>query len=277
MGPKSSLCQVIIKNTSVVKDIAQSSSSTSINRSQSLLTTNRIPVVASSRSERARLESLLSDVWTRDILPFPGMSGRSRGEHLVRTSASSMIRKLSVASITSNFTKRSGSQPSLVSVHHSLDKDFDVTDTKSSPYIAGNQSSLNLQESHSVAGSEDEEAVPLQLSIADNDTLHNPEAAFNTPVYNGTSNENSPASTMRRLATLRIHRSFLNDGRRNITPPLRTSSVNSVRITRIPSGQNTPLDTREKENQFQPMHSRWPKTASLTAGLSTEGLRGMFR
>lgn len=119
VGPKTPLCQVIIKNTSVVRDATLSSSSsssttaTSINRSMSLLTTNsRIPVLAPPRGERARLEALLSDVWSRDVLPFPGMtaSGRShRGEYsLVRASASSVMRKLSAAgSIAGSFGRRS--------------------------------------------------------------------------------------------------------------------------------------------------------------------------
>ncbi|POR33075.1 Uncharacterized protein TPAR_06727 [Tolypocladium paradoxum] len=111
VGPKAPLCQVVLKNTSVVRDTTNNSStSLTINRSQSLLTTNaRMPVLAPARSERARLEAFLADVWSREILPFPGMTTRARSEHLVRTSASTVMRKLSVASITSSFTKRSGS------------------------------------------------------------------------------------------------------------------------------------------------------------------------
>ncbi|KAM7196142.1 hypothetical protein V8F20_007177 [Naviculisporaceae sp. PSN 640] len=111
VGPKSPLCQVILKNTSVVKDVPSTGGtrSSQINRSQSLMATNgRIPVLAPSRGDRARLEALLSDVWTRDILPFPGITARSRSENLVRASASSVIRKLSVVSIATTFSKRSG-------------------------------------------------------------------------------------------------------------------------------------------------------------------------
>jgi hypothetical protein len=118
VGPMSGMCQVIIKNTNAFKD---SVSSTTINRSQSLLTTNRTPILAPPRADRIRLEALLADVWTRDILPYPGMTGRARSEHLVRTSASSMMRKLSVASITSNFTKRSGS---IASLHKPTEDEF---------------------------------------------------------------------------------------------------------------------------------------------------------
>ncbi|KAL5085339.1 hypothetical protein Trisim1_010672 [Trichoderma cf. simile WF8] len=108
-GPKSPLCQVILKNTNVLKDHGGNSSTAStINRSQSLLTTTtRIPVLAPPRGERARLEALLSDVWSREVLPFPGMTMKSRSENLVRNSASTVMRKLSVASFASTFTKRS--------------------------------------------------------------------------------------------------------------------------------------------------------------------------
>jgi hypothetical protein len=115
VSPKSPLCQVILRNTSAVKDVSGATLGSSINRSQSLLTTNiRIPVLAPSRGDRARLEALLSDVWSREVLPFPGMTARARSEQLVRNSASSMIRKLSVASIAGSLgNKRSASHTSL--------------------------------------------------------------------------------------------------------------------------------------------------------------------
>lgn len=91
-----------------------STDTATINRSQSLLLTKgRIPVLAPARADRARLETLLSDVWTRESLPFPGMTVRARNEHLIRTSAHSVIRKLSVTSITSTFAKRSASLASI--------------------------------------------------------------------------------------------------------------------------------------------------------------------
>ncbi|KAL2180366.1 uncharacterized protein P884DRAFT_315765 [Thermothelomyces heterothallicus CBS 202.75] len=114
IGPKSPLYQVILKNTSTAKEGPTVSSNSSINRSQSLLTTNsRIPVLAPARAERARLEAMLADVWTRDVLPFPGITARARSEHLVRASASSMMRKLSAVNITGGFTRRSASSVSL--------------------------------------------------------------------------------------------------------------------------------------------------------------------
>ncbi|RCI11507.1 hypothetical protein L249_7270 [Ophiocordyceps polyrhachis-furcata BCC 54312] len=111
VGPKSALCQVVLKNTSVVRDAGSSASAAlTINRSQSvLMTQSRMTVLAPSRSERARLEALLADVWTRETLPFPGITTRARSEHLVRTSASTVMRKLSVTSIASSFARRSSS------------------------------------------------------------------------------------------------------------------------------------------------------------------------
>ena len=105
--------QVIIRNT-YNKSYCDSpiSASDSISRSQSLLTTNRAVVLAPRRVERLRMEYGLTDVWTKDLLPYPGMSN-NRGEHIIRTSASSMMRKLSRASKTGSFKKRS---PSCVSL-----------------------------------------------------------------------------------------------------------------------------------------------------------------
>ncbi|KAJ2989699.1 hypothetical protein NUW58_g3334 [Xylaria curta] len=121
IGPKSALCQVVLKNTSTTKDITSMDPQSSINRSQSLLTTNsRIPVLAPPRAERARLEASLADVWSRKILPYPGMTSRSRNEHRVRSSASTMMRKLSVASLTNPFSKRSISTSGLL---HTDDSD----------------------------------------------------------------------------------------------------------------------------------------------------------
>lgn len=109
IGSKAPTTQVIIKNTSGSKDgLGTSSAASTVSRSQSLLAT-RVPVLAPPRSERARIEALLSDVWSHDRLPCPGMTARSRPDYLVRSSASTVMRKLSVASIASSLSKRSGS------------------------------------------------------------------------------------------------------------------------------------------------------------------------
>lgn len=113
VSPKTPLCNIIVRHTSVDREVL-SSSHPSINRSQSLLATKgRVTVLAPARADRARVEALLSDVWSRETLPFPGMTVRARNERLIRTSAHSMIRKLSATSIASTFTKRSASLASI--------------------------------------------------------------------------------------------------------------------------------------------------------------------
>ena len=118
VGPTTDLNQVIIKNTQAVKETLEMSSSNfsastlQIPRSQSVATPSHVQTLAPRRADRGRLEALLSDVWTKHLLPYPGMTvGRSEQ---IRGSANHVMRKFSMASITSNFSssKRSASNTS---------------------------------------------------------------------------------------------------------------------------------------------------------------------
>ncbi|KAG5983666.1 hypothetical protein E4U55_007590 [Claviceps digitariae] len=106
--PKPALYQVILKNTSEhAPSYVSNTTSLSISRSHSLLSTkSRVSILSPPRMERARLETLLADVWSREILPFPGVSTRIRSEKFVRTSASTVMRKLSVMSIANSLARR---------------------------------------------------------------------------------------------------------------------------------------------------------------------------
>lgn len=121
LGAKTNLTQVIIKNTQAQKppESPPTFSPGVVARSQSLLSSNHIPTLAPRRAERIRLENLLEDVWTKDILSFPGMSNK-RVENQIRASANSVMRKLSMASIASNFSRRS---PSFSSVSNARSED----------------------------------------------------------------------------------------------------------------------------------------------------------
>jgi hypothetical protein len=114
LGAKTNTCQVIIKNTQAQKlpDAPPTFSPSIVTRSQSHMSPNHIPTLAPRRAERIRLETVLEDVWTKDALPFPGMSNR-RVENQIRASANSVMRKLSMASIASNFSRRSPSFSSM--------------------------------------------------------------------------------------------------------------------------------------------------------------------
>lgn len=114
LGAKNNTSQVIIKNTQAQKslDAPPTFSPSTVTRSQSLMSANHVPTLAPRRAERLRLETILEDVWTKDMLPFPGMSNR-RVENQIRASANSVMRKLSMASIASNFSRRSPSFSSM--------------------------------------------------------------------------------------------------------------------------------------------------------------------
>ncbi|ATZ45928.1 hypothetical protein BCIN_01g06240 [Botrytis cinerea B05.10] len=136
---------VIVRNTSatVEPSLSSSASQLSINRSQSLAGPHRPTVLAPPRTERVRLETLLADVWTRDIIPYPGMGSRAHREHTVRASASSMMRKISHASIYS-ITKRSGSIASL----HKSAEDHTATELDSlRPMVVNRQARHSSSES----------------------------------------------------------------------------------------------------------------------------------
>ncbi|KAH4208520.1 hypothetical protein HBH70_185040 [Parastagonospora nodorum] len=121
LGAKNNTSQIIIKNTQAQKslDAPPTFSPSTVTRSQSLMSANHVPTLAPRRAERIRLEAIMEDVWTKDMLPFPGMSNR-RVENQIRASANSVMRKLSMASIASNFSRRS---PSFSSVSNARSDD----------------------------------------------------------------------------------------------------------------------------------------------------------
>ncbi|KAK2761077.1 hypothetical protein FQN53_007763 [Emmonsiellopsis sp. PD_33] len=83
-----------------------------LGRSQSLQLSRHSAILAPKRQDRIRLERWLYDVWTCDILPYPGMPAW-RGEHLIRSSAESFIRRLSSRR---PFTRRSNSLTTTISI-----------------------------------------------------------------------------------------------------------------------------------------------------------------
>ncbi|CAF3544338.1 unnamed protein product [Fusarium graminearum] len=104
---ESSALHFILKNTCAARSSNPACAGAGLDRSQSLLTTkkSRTPVLVPSRSERARLEILVADVWSHGVLPLPSMTNVARNEQAIRRSASTVMRKLSVSSMA----RRSGS------------------------------------------------------------------------------------------------------------------------------------------------------------------------
>lgn len=148
--------QVIIRNTAAAKE-DKDGVSDSLGRSKSMMTASRVPILAPKRTERARMESSLADVWSRDRLPFPGMKDNN-----IRASASSMMRKISRASFSSTFSKMSSSTASFTDAKsaasstdlHKIGEGVDECDPRAEAYqslrstpgdnpdAGGNQSSV---------------------------------------------------------------------------------------------------------------------------------------
>ena len=101
-------CQVTVRNTHSVREGQDSPKalSGSFNRSTSLLSMSRIPVFAPERADRIRLEHALEGVWTKERLPYPGMTTHRVG-NFVRVSKESVMRKLSKASTHTQSSKHS--------------------------------------------------------------------------------------------------------------------------------------------------------------------------
>lgn len=172
VGTRSGTCQVIIRNTAnpVEGEDSRSDAAYAINRSQSLLSTQRVVVLAPKRSERIRLEHYLSDVWTRDVLPFPGMIA-TRGGNILRASAGSLVRRLSRASMHGPFSRRSTSItviPSRTSHEENQDARDDelLASTQSPPRVheAHRRTQSNTENSHCIRNSEDQKQESRRMS-----------------------------------------------------------------------------------------------------------------
>ncbi|KAK2739209.1 hypothetical protein FQN57_006652 [Myotisia sp. PD_48] len=81
-----------IKGTEAFPKFNQASN-TPLSRSQSMKSLSSMATLSPKRQDRMRMERMLSNVWTVDVIPYPGMPGR--GEDFIRSSAGSFIRSLS--------------------------------------------------------------------------------------------------------------------------------------------------------------------------------------
>lgn len=105
LPPTISPVSCIVKNThNLVKDASdnqyRSSSPPKRSLSSSYSNTDSMVVLAPERVERIRLEKIMADIWTREGLPYPAMAS-TRSAQILRSSANSVIRKLSKTSSAS--------------------------------------------------------------------------------------------------------------------------------------------------------------------------------
>ncbi|KAI1208898.1 Dbl homology domain-containing protein [Annulohypoxylon truncatum] len=284
VGPKSPLYQVILKNTCTARDTTSVTSTTCINRSQSLLTTNtRIPVLAPPRADRARVEALLADVWSRKVLPFPGIASRSRSEHLVRSSASTVMRKLSVASITSSFAKRSMSSTSVAKLNED-----------GLPHANGTVH-LNYDNNKTVGSIRTDTSdidVKSRLPMIQDETEH---ASSISPSITSTTGVRGQSGTVKKHDLPKLDLEWM--GARDTstsTPTSRLSPLNSVRRKRQTSlsARSSPSSTEDEEIIYHGLgmkhrlhetltnarpSSKWARVGGINRGLMASSIRDFFR
>lgn len=251
LGAKTNTSQIIIKNTQAQKlpDSPPVFSPTMITRSQSHLSTNHIPTLAPRRAERIRLESMLEDVWTKDALPFPGMSNR-RVENQIRASANSVMRKLSMASIASNFSRRS---PSFSSMSNSRSEDsFGSRVHKMSQGNLRARSATDRRPAPAVVDFHTAPAafLPTDFEISDGRPASRRRRLANRAVGSELSIEKPTPQRPRRVRRLSTHIMNLPRSESSVhVAPRTTSHGSSTTVLRPSEPLPIPASSRENEKQ----------------------------
>ncbi|KAL6402898.1 rho guanyl nucleotide exchange factor [Ilyonectria robusta] len=230
------------------------------------------PVLAPPRSERTRLEILLADIWSRDILPFPGMASRSRSEHLVRSSASSMMRKLSVASITGSFSKRPGSASHKVQGSEELTASGGTIRriSKSSDCVSECGASI-----HSGTGRLSKR--PRTRGTREQNHSQELPAAFGFELL-------EMSGTVRTFDLTKLASTADSTRENEDTPTLRTSASNSVQLSSSPCSEKSSSCSIAKENACPVLDTtvrshgrRWGRAGGTKPEGKAQGLRSLFR
>lgn len=242
VGFKADVRQVIIKDTHALKQLGgtQLRSSSSMSRSQSLLLPSRITVLSPKRAERIRIEQSLEGVWTRDVLPYPGMTYR-RGDYLIRASASSMMRKLSRASKTSNINKRPRSQTSIANLTTSI---VDVTEDELEEASTGEVVSSRWEEFSPTTNTIFKKGNTAAIQV--HEVLPPPKT--------------SSASDKKQENNVRLCQS--------------SNNLRSTPIFQTATGNPNAAQPGLKYNQ--PGNSRWSSPSGLARAMSTQGIRAFF-
>ncbi|KAI0486421.1 Dbl homology domain-containing protein [Xylaria cf. heliscus] len=282
IGPKSSLCQVVLRNTSTAQDTTSTDLPSSINRSQSLLTTNsRIPVLAPPRAERARLEASLADVWSRKVLPYPGITSRSKSEHRVRSSASTMMRKLSAASLTNPFTKRSTSTSNLLPTEDN--EQMPHVNSFLDSLVSVNCDALTASRAEVMEGSSVKRLPMIRDEI---------ERSSNGSSVSQGADATTPEGTVRRIDMAKVE-AIWGDEKGLNTPSLQTTSTHSIYHQKTPPPAKSspypfPVQVSKSYHASHSINpagdcrstprsnSRWARVGAINRGLQALGSRSFF-
>ena len=247
--------QVIIKNTNSLKESGESPmpESECLSRSQSLLSTHRTPILAPKRAERQRIETAMSEVWTRDRLPFPGMTG-NRGSYLFQRSATSVMRKISKASMTTTSTKRT------VSTYRIIDEN-DLTPSTKPVNENSNSANVEVRRRVSYASMSDAGLGPGHIKfhrITQTDGASSPPYELSTP----TCPPGSEETTMARVKSSSVE-SVVKERELAMTPRGHRSRVDSLASTKGSS---------QDCGEFGGGKSKFHKSKTLFKAFSKEGI-----
>ncbi|KAL2381154.1 hypothetical protein RJZ90_004109 [Blastomyces dermatitidis] len=157
--------RLLIKGTQAVPHDNHTRSST-LGRSQSLQLARQSVVLAPKRQDRIRMEKSLYDVWTCDVLPYPGMPAW-RGEHLIRSSAESFIRRLSSRR---PFTRRSSSLATTIttkSVERTITCKEDISFWDYIGHTETVSSSMNSARAHEIVHEEKDDFDCRSFGVVD--------------------------------------------------------------------------------------------------------------
>lgn len=110
VSPQEAVQEIIVENTHALREKGDKGPSP---RRISSVKEQGMPgktILAPDRVERNRLEGILEPVWTKDVLPYPGMSPR-RSSAFIRSSTRTVMRKLSRSSSITQPKPRLSSVP----------------------------------------------------------------------------------------------------------------------------------------------------------------------
>jgi hypothetical protein len=185
-----------------------------------------------------------------------------------------MMRKLSVASIASNFTKRSGSMASLQKATED-ESSIEVDPPRASPAEHGSSEAVTIPDADDMTRS--------RLSVIQDEKENFQHGSVESVASNTFEADGSPVGSMHRRAAPKIKASSRPDGQRITTPPLRTSSANSPnqnRATPLATGAEDPSEEKENVPQAQPVkpekHGKRGKGGGKNR-VVVEGIRSFFR
>lgn len=259
LGSRSPRPHVILRNTNGDGTSSRrASTALNLHRSKSLsMVSSKLYILTPSRGERMRLELLIADIGSPDLLAFPGTPQRTRSELRVRRSTSTMMRKMSLGrrSSTSQISRSIGGGASLRGLKR--------------PYRRLSQESLRCEGDSITTKTGDS----LPQPDYEEQIIHEEESEPELVQLGGVDQKDGPCDgisveDMSKADAMNI-------------PILRVANTNNFEETKTIGSLRSPSQVSQKENSRQSMDDRnrsWAKVSSMRGEVKGHhGFRSMFR